>query len=382
MSSVHLRQLSKRYNNTPVLEGVSLDIRHGEFVVLVGPSGCGKSTLLRMICGLEDISGGELMIDDQVVNHLSPAERGIAMVFQSYALYPHMTVYRNMAFGLQVQGQGKSAIDERVRSAAKALHIDHLLDRLPRELSGGQRQRVAIGRAIVRQPRLFLFDEPLSNLDASLRVKTRIELARLHRELNATMVYVTHDQVEAMTLGDKIVVLNEGRVQQAGTPLELYQQPANRFVATFIGSPTMNLLPAVVASISDQGVLLRRPDGQQLMALVDSSQLQLGDSVEVGVRPEHVLPYEGQSLQGESTLSGTVMLVEHLGESNLLYLQLDDGSELVVRGDGDKAVRLGQRMVVHVDMAQLHVFRDNGLACRRLAPGNMLLSRHQSEVLQ
>jgi multiple sugar transport system ATP-binding protein len=234
----------------------------------------------------------------------------------------------------------------------------------------------------VRQPRLFLFDEPLSNLDASLRVKTRIELARLHRELNATMVYVTHDQVEAMTLGDKIVVLNEGRVQQAGTPLELYQQPANRFVATFIGSPTMNLLPAVVASISDQGVLLRRPDGQQLMALVDSSQLQLGDSVEVGVRPEHVLPYEGQSLQGESTLSGTVMLVEHLGESNLLYLQLDDGSELVVRGDGDKAVRLGQRMVVHVDMAQLHVFRDNGLACRRLAPGNMLLSRHQSEVLQ
>jgi ABC-type sugar transport system ATPase subunit len=382
MSSVHLRQLSKRYNNTPVLEGVSLDIRHGEFVVLVGPSGCGKSTLLRMICGLEDISGGELMIDDQVVNHLSPAERGIAMVFQSYALYPHMTVFRNMAFGLQVQGQDRAAVDERVRSAAKALHIDHLLDRLPRELSGGQRQRVAIGRAIVRQPRLFLFDEPLSNLDASLRVKTRIELARLHRELNATMVYVTHDQVEAMTLGDKIVVLNEGRVQQAGTPLELYQQPANRFVATFIGSPTMNLLPAVVASISDQGVLLRRPDGQQLMALVDSSQLQLSDSVEVGVRPEHVLPYEGQSLQGESTLSGTVMLVEHLGESNLLYLQLDDGSELVVRGDGDKAVRLGQRMVVHVDMAQLHVFRDNGLACRRLAPGNMLLSRHQSEVLQ
>jgi multiple sugar transport system ATP-binding protein len=382
MSSVHLRQLSKRYNNTPVLEGVSLDIRHGEFVVLVGPSGCGKSTLLRMICGLEDISGGELMIDDQVVNHLSPAERGIAMVFHSYALYPHMTVYRNMAFGLQVQGQGKPAIDERVRAAAKALHIDHLLDRLPRELSGGQRQRVAIGRAIVRQPRLFLFDEPLSNLDASLRVKTRIELARLHRELNATMVYVTHDQVEAMTLGDKIVVLNEGRVQQAGTPLELYQQPANRFVATFIGSPTMNLLPAVVASITEQGVLLRRPDGQQLMALVDSGQLQPGDSVEIGVRPEHVLPYEGQSLQGESTLSGTVMLVEHLGESNLLYLQLDDGSELVVRGDGDQAVRLGSRMLVHVDMAQLHVFRDNGLACRRLAPGNMLLSRHQDEVLQ
>ena len=382
MSSVHLRQLSKRYHNTPVLEGVNLDIQHGEFVVLVGPSGCGKSTLLRMICGLEDISGGDLVIDDQVVNHLSPAERGIAMVFQSYALYPHMTVYRNMAFGLQVQGQDKAAIDERVRNAAKALHIDHLLDRLPRELSGGQRQRVAIGRAIVRQPRLFLFDEPLSNLDASLRVKTRIELARLHRELNATMVYVTHDQVEAMTLGDKIVVLNDGRVQQAGTPLELYQQPANRFVATFIGSPTMNLLPATVASVTEHGVLLRRPDGQQLMALVDSSQLRIGDTVEVGIRPEHVLPYEGQSLQGDSTLSGVVALVEHLGESNLIYLQLDDGNELVMRGDGDQAVRLGERLLAHVDMAQLHVFRDNGVACRRLAPGNMPLSRHARESLQ
>ena len=382
MSSVHLRQLSKRYHNTPVLEGVNLDIQHGEFVVLVGPSGCGKSTLLRMICGLEDISGGDLVIDDQVVNHLSPAERGISMVFQSYALYPHMTVYRNMAFGLQVQGQDKAAIDERVRNAAKALHIDHLLDRLPRELSGGQRQRVAIGRAIVRQPRLFLFDEPLSNLDASLRVKTRIELARLHRELNATMVYVTHDQVEAMTLGDKIVVLNDGRVQQAGTPLELYQQPANRFVATFIGSPTMNLLPATVASVTEHGVLLRRPDGQQLMALVDSSQLRIGDAVEVGIRPEHVLPYEGQSLQGDSTLSGVVALVEHLGESNLIYLQLDDGNELVMRGDGDQAVRLGERLLAHVDMAQLHVFRDNGVACRRLAPGNMQLSRHARESLQ
>jgi ABC-type sugar transport system ATPase subunit len=382
MSSVHLRQLSKSFNNTHVLQGVSLDIQHGEFVVLVGPSGCGKSTLLRMICGLEDITGGDLMIDDQVVNHLSPAERGIAMVFQSYALYPHMTVYRNMAFGLHIQGKGKDAIDQQVRAAAKALHIDHLLDRLPRELSGGQRQRVAIGRAIVRQPRLFLFDEPLSNLDASLRVKTRIELARLHRELNATMIYVTHDQVEAMTLGDKIVVLNDGQVQQAGTPLELYQQPANRFVATFIGSPTMNLLPAEVASILDHGVLLRRPDGQQLMALVDSAGLQQGDQVEVGVRSEHLLVSDELAQEGTSTLIGTVMLVEHLGDSNLIYLRLDDGSELVVRGDGNRAVPMGQRLVVRVDVAQLHVFRADGRSCRRLAPGNMQMSGHAGGGLQ
>ena len=382
MGALSLQGITKHYGDTPVIRGIDLEVRDGEFMVFVGPSGCGKTTTLRMIAGLETISSGDLLIDGQRANDLHPAQRGAAMVFQSYALYPHMTVYRNMAFGLQVQGQDKAAIDERVRSAAKALHIDHLLERLPRELSGGQRQRVAIGRAIVRQPRLFLFDEPLSNLDASLRVKTRIELARLHRELNATMVYVTPDQVEAMTLGDKIVVLNEGRVQQAGTPLELYQQPANRFVATFIGSPTMNMLPATVASVTEHGVMLRRPDGQQLMALVDSSQLRIGDAVEVGIRPEHVLPYEGQSLQGDSTLAGTVMLVEHLGESNLIYLQLDDGSELVMRGDGDQAVRLGERLLAHVDMAQLHVFRDNGLACRRLAPGNMQLSRHSAGALQ
>jgi ABC-type sugar transport system ATPase subunit len=382
MSSVHLRQLSKQYNDTHVLENVSLDIQHGEFVVLVGPSGCGKSTLLRMICGLEDISAGELVIDGQVVNDLSPAERGIAMVFQSYALYPHMTVYRNMAFGLKIHGHDKSSIEQRVKAAAKALHIDHLLDRMPRELSGGQRQRVAIGRAIVRQPRLFLFDEPLSNLDASLRVKTRIELARLHSELNATMIYVTHDQVEAMTLGDKIVVLNDGAVQQAGSPLELYQQPANRFVATFIGSPTMNLLPAQVLSISDQGVLLRCLDGQELVALVDSSRLKPGDQVEIGIRSEHLHCATGPKATGAGELFGTVVLVEHLGDSNLLYVRLDNGSEIVVRGDGCAAVRLGEKLRLHVDMAHLHVFGADGQACRRLAPGNMQLARHLTGTLQ
>jgi ABC-type sugar transport system ATPase subunit len=236
MAKVSHQNISKSFGNTPVLQDVSLEIEHGELVVLVGPSGCGKSTLLRVLCGLESIDSGTLRIGDDVVNAMPPAERGIAMVFQSYALYPHMTVRRNMAFGLRIHGADKAEIDRRVLDAAKVLHIDHLLERLPRELSGGQRQRVAIGRAIVREPRLFLFDEPLSNLDAALRAKTRIELARLHRDLAATMVYVTHDQIEAMTLGDKIVVLHEGRVQQAGTPLTLYQQPANRLIRPAIAT--------------------------------------------------------------------------------------------------------------------------------------------------
>ena len=374
MANVSLHNISKTYGNgTPVLQDVSLDIAHGELVVLVGPSGCGKSTLLRMLSGLESISSGELRIADTVVNHLPPAERGIAMVFQSYALYPHMSVYRNMAFGLRVHGANKSEIDRRVRDAAKALHIDHLLERLPRELSGGQRQRVAIGRAIVREPRLFLFDEPLSNLDASLRAKTRIELARLHRDLGATMVYVTHDQIEAMTLGDKIVVLSEGRVQQAGTPLTLYQQPANRFVATFIGSPTMNLLPARVLEVAADGVRLQLNQGATLRATVDGSALQPGETVEVGVRPEHcrLLPANQRPQALDLTLDAEITLVEHLGESNLLYLRTDDGQDLIVRGDGDAAVRLGENVIVHAEPQALHLFKVDGTACQRFNPGNL-----------
>jgi len=371
MSTVTLRQLSKKYDQNAVLHGVDLDIADGELVVLVGPSGCGKSTLLRMICGLEAITGGELSIDGHVVNHLTPSERGIAMVFQSYALYPHMSVYRNMAFGLRIRGEGKDAIDRRVRGAAKALHIDHLLQRLPRELSGGQRQRVAIGRAIVREPALFLFDEPLSNLDASLRVKTRIELARLHRDLNATMVYVTHDQVEAMTLGDKIVVLHEGRIQQAGTPMELYQQPANQFVATFIGSPTMNLLPARVTKVLPGiGVMTERADGQKLFAQVDGAALHEGDAVTVGVRSEHLFSALGAPhIDGEAcSLDGEVLLVEELGDTALLYLQLPDGGELVARDTrGGLPPLIGEQLTVRCDSAQFHLFRADGQACRRLA---------------
>ena len=234
MSNVSLNNVAKAYGKTQVLHNINLDIQDGEFVVLVGPSGCGKSTLLRMLSGLEEITSGDLLIDDIKVNDLSPAKRGIAMVFQSYALYPHMNVYKNMAFGLKVAKQNKAEIEQRIQKAAKILKIDQLLERLPRELSGGQRQRVAIGRAIVREPKLFLFDEPLSNLDAALRVQTRLEIAKLHQQLSATIVYVTHDQVEAMTLGDKIVVLNEGYIQQAGTPLELYQQPQNLFVGCYL----------------------------------------------------------------------------------------------------------------------------------------------------
>jgi multiple sugar transport system ATP-binding protein len=371
MANVSLHNISKSYGKTAVLQDINLEIQHGELVVLVGPSGCGKSTLLRMLCGLEDISSGELRIGNDVVNTLPPAERGIAMVFQSYALYPHMTVFKNMAFGLKIHGSSKADIAERVRAAAKVLHIDHLLERLPRELSGGQRQRVAIGRAIVRKPRLFLFDEPLSNLDAALRAKTRIELARLHRELGATMVYVTHDQVEAMTLGDKIVVLSDGQVQQAGTPLELYQQPANRFVATFIGSPTINLLPAKVLEARADGVRLQLADGSQVLALVDGTGLGIGESVEVGLRAEHCLVDGAAPDPHDTALHAQITLVEHLGESNLLYLRTDNEQELIVRGDGNAAVRLGDAVIVRARPESLYLFRADGRALPRLKPGNM-----------
>ncbi|ODN63885.1 maltose/maltodextrin transporter ATP-binding protein, partial [Burkholderia cenocepacia] len=273
MASVLLRNIAKRYDDTEVLRNVNLDIADGEFVVFVGPSGCGKSTLMRMIAGLEDISSGDLLIDGAKVNDVPSAKRGIAMVFQSYALYPHMTLYDNMAFGLKLAGAKKPEIDQAVKQAAKILHIDHLLDRKPKQLSGGQRQRVAIGRAITRKPKVFLFDEPLSNLDAALRVKMRLEFARLHDELKTTMIYVTHDQVEAMTLADKIVVLSGGAVQQVGTPNALYHAPANLFVAGFIGSPKMNFLKGAVESADAGGVLVRFDSGETQRVAVNAAGL-------------------------------------------------------------------------------------------------------------
>jgi multiple sugar transport system ATP-binding protein len=368
MSTVRLTNVSKSYGSQRVLHDIDLEIADGELVVLVGPSGCGKSTLLRMICGLEPITAGELRIDGDVVNDLPPARRGIAMVFQSYALYPHMTVRGNMAFGLQIAGASRTQRDARILAAAKALHIDHLLDRRPRELSGGQRQRVAIGRAIVREPRLFLFDEPLSNLDAALRVKTRIELARLHRELAATMVYVTHDQVEAMTLGDRIVVMHEGRIQQAGSPLELYEHPANRFVATFIGSPTINLVPATTQACSAAGVRLEVHAGCVVDAPVDGSRLAPAQRVELGIRPEHLTVADGSEADARCLrFGGEVTLIEQLGESHLVYVRCADGLELVSRAPGHTRLRVGDRIALRADAALLHLFDAEGVACRRQA---------------
>jgi multiple sugar transport system ATP-binding protein len=365
MAQVQLTNVSKSYGSSQVLHGIDLHIADGELVVLVGPSGCGKSTLLRMICGLEDITAGELRIDGVRVNDLPPAQRGIAMVFQSYALYPHMTVRANMAFGLKIHGADKKQREARVLAAARALHIDHLLERRPRELSGGQRQRVAIGRAIVREPRLFLFDEPLSNLDAALRVKTRIELARLHRELAATMVYVTHDQVEAMTLGDRIVVMHEGRIQQAGSPLELYEHPANRFVASFIGSPTINLVPATALACTAAGVRLEVHAGCAVDTPVDAAHLAPGQRVEIGVRPEHLVVATGDTAASRLRFGGEIGLIEQLGESHLLYLRCADGLELVSRAPGHTRLRPGDRIALEADPALLHVFGADGIACPR-----------------
>ncbi|MFJ9448973.1 ABC transporter ATP-binding protein [Herbaspirillum sp. NPDC101397] len=373
MANVSIKDLKKSYDGKQnVLAGLNLDIRDGEFCVLVGPSGCGKSTLLRMLCGLEDISGGELAIGGDVVNHLPPAKRGIAMVFQSYALYPHMNVYKNMAFGLKIAGSNKADIDERIRHAAGILKIDHLLERLPRELSGGQRQRVAIGRAIVRKPRLFLFDEPLSNLDAALRVQTRLEIAKLHKQLAATIVYVTHDQVEAMTLGDKIVVMHDGHIQQAGTPLELYQHPQNLFVAGFIGSPKMNFLPGLVTAVAEDGLEVAVTGGRKVRVDVVPGNASVGDKVTLGLRAEHI----HENTSGSEQFSGQVNLVEHLGEANFIYVTLSGGQDIVVRGDGNRNVDIGEEIVLSADSNAFHVFDADDNALRRLKPGNLVSSRH------
>jgi multiple sugar transport system ATP-binding protein len=292
MASVTLRNICKSFDDVPITRSIDLDIADGEFVVFVGPSGCGKSTLLRLIAGLEDITDGELRIDGERVNELPPMDRSVGMVFQSYALYPHMNVAENMAFGLKLAKIDKAEIKRRVDAVAKILQLDQMLDRKPKDLSGGQRQRVAIGRTMVREPKVFLFDEPLSNLDAFLRVQMRIEISRLHQRLQSTMIYVTHDQVEAMTLADKIVVLNAGRIAQVGPPLELYHYPKNQFVAGFIGSPQMNFLPVKVMRADAESVEVAMPGGSALQLPVDGSQVAPGDALTLGVRPEHFVDPE------------------------------------------------------------------------------------------
>ena len=360
MTKLVLDKIVKRFEATDIIRGVSLEIDPGEFVVFVGPSGCGKSTLLRMIAGLEVVTEGRIIMDDQLVNHVPPANRKIAMVFQSYALYPHMTVYKNLAFGLQTMGAPRQEIESKVAKAAKILQIEPLLQRKPKQLSGGQRQRVAIGRAIVRDPKIFLFDEPLSNLDAELRVQMRVEIAALHKELGTTMIYVTHDQVEAMTLADKIVVLRSGVVEQVGSPLELYNHPANRFVAGFIGSPKMNLLKVELAN-SHGGAATFTLAGTQLSLPVPIAPGATG--ITVGVRPEHLVLGDARGL---SLGNMQVTHVEQLGGSAFVYGSLSDGQLLTLSLAGQQAIHAGEHIPINIDAALCHVFNAEGLTVRRL----------------
>ncbi|MGR2854834.1 ABC transporter ATP-binding protein [Erwinia rhapontici] len=363
MAQLTLDKIQKRYGaKAEVIRSLNLQIKSGEFVVIVGPSGCGKSTLLRMIAGLEEISGGGMYIDGHYANDDSPAERGIGMVFQSYALYPHMSVYQNMAFALELAHCSKPEIDQRVRECARILQLEPLLERRPKDLSGGQRQRVAIGRAIVREPRLFLFDEPLSNLDASLRVQMRMEVSALHKRLGVTIIYVTHDQVEAMTLADRIVVLNQGNIEQVGTPLELYDQPANEFVAQFIGSPKMNLIPATLRRSGEQQSVVELDNGKTLVLSIATPAEAEGRSVNIGIRPEHIR--SGNVEQCE--YQGEVMFVEQMGNETLLYLDNGNAGEpWVVRHAERSAIHVGQTVGVRLPVECCYLFDSHGQAFQR-----------------
>ncbi len=364
MAGLKLVGVHKAFGITTVLHHVDLDVHDGEFMVFVGPSGCGKSTLLRVIAGLEDITSGTLHIGGKLVNDVPPAERGIAMVFQSYALYPHMDLYENMAFGLRLAKLPKAEIDTLVHQAAKVLNIEHLLQRKPKDLSGGQRQRVAIGRAIVRKPEVFLFDEPLSNLDAALRVRMRYEFAKLHEELKTTMIYVTHDQVEAMTLADRIVVLSAGKVEQVGSPLELYDHPCNLFVAGFIGSPRMNFLTAQITACSAQGVTLQLTSGAAIHCTVDASGCAPGQKVTLGIRPEHLRPGSGGN-----SIEANVTFVESLGSSTQGYCSYPGTEEeLTCTLDDEHGARSGDKLALLLPPNACYVFNADGLALRRLAP--------------
>jgi multiple sugar transport system ATP-binding protein len=357
MASLELRNVVKRFGAMEIIHGVDLAIEDGEFVVFVGPSGCGKSTLLRMIAGLEGISAGEVYIDGELVNDIAAAKRGLAMVFQSYALYPHMTVRKNLSFGLETMGASREETKQRVAQAAEILQIDPLLDRRPGQLSGGQRQRVAIGRAIVREPRIFLFDEPLSNLDAELRVQMRVEINKLHRRLGTTMIFVTHDQVEAMTLADRIVVLRAGVIEQVGTPLDLYNHPANLFVAGFIGSPRMNFLAAEMVGSGGE----TRIRGKSGLDLAFPAAVSRQEKVTFGARPEHLRVVDPQ----DAMFTGEVQIAEHLGGETFLYVALPSEETIVVEIKGQSAVQSGERVGIDVDAAACHVFGGDGLAIGR-----------------
>ena len=357
MADININTVNKYFGDVHVIKDISLDIKSQSFTVLVGPSGCGKSTMLRMIAGLEDINSGTISIDGQVVNDLPPKQRNIAMVFQSYALYPHMTVFDNMAFGLKLEKRSKDEINERVQEAARILQIEEYLQRKPKQLSGGQRQRVAIGRAITRKPKVFLFDEPLSNLDAALRVQMRVELAKLHDQLNATMIYVTHDQTEAMTLADDIVVLDEGIVSQKGSPMELYSNPSNLFVGGFIGSPKMNFIDSKILSSTNNSTEIDIFGTSKITIPKTSSNSSNGDSVTLGIRPEHLLVNQ----DGDSSWESKVFVVEKLGSGTFLYLE-KDGEPLVVETEGDSNIKVGDTVKVGFTASRCQLFDSNNQA--------------------
>ena len=355
MANINIQNINKYFGKVHVIKDISLDIKSESFTVLVGPSGCGKSTMLRMIAGLEEINSGTISIDGQIVNNLPPKERDIAMVFQSYALYPHMTVFDNMAFGLKLEKKSNDEINERVNEAAKILQIQDYLDRKPKQLSGGQRQRVAIGRAITRKPKVFLFDEPLSNLDAALRVQMRVELAKLHDQLNATMIYVTHDQTEAMTLANDIVVLDQGIVSQKGTPMDLYNSPKNLFVAGFIGSPKMNFIESTVISKNSNSSEVDILGSGKLSIPKVLSNISEGDKIKIGIRPEHLEINQISDVVWE----GKVFVAEKLGSGTFLYLE-KDGEPLVVQTDGDTKIKVGDTIKVGINSSRCHIFNEKG----------------------
>jgi multiple sugar transport system ATP-binding protein len=363
MGQLVLSGLRKSFGDVEIIKGVDLDVTEGEFVVFVGPSGCGKSTLLRMIAGLEDVTAGEIIIGGAKVKDLPPVKRGIAMVFQSYALYPHMTVFENIAFPLRVEGLSEDAIKKRVGDAAAVLQLNERLQQKPGTLSGGQRQRVAIGRAIVRQPKIFLFDEPLSNLDAALRSEMRIELMRLHKSLGSTMVYVTHDQVEAMTMADKIVVLNAGAIEQIGSPLELYDHPHNKFVAGFIGSPKMNFLHGVCKGVDANGVLVDLGAFGRVTLPHQASEELLGRKVTLGIRPEHLSLRETVF-----KLSLKPAIVERLGIHSVAYSPMPSGENFIALFEGNPRLIENEPMAAYADPAKCHLFDEQGLAIPR--PGS------------
>tara|TARA_Y100000590_G_C15703187_1_gene1007555 strand:+ start:1349 stop:2455 length:1107 start_codon:yes stop_codon:yes gene_type:complete len=357
VADINVNTVNKYYGDVHVIKDISLDIKSQSFTVLVGPSGCGKSTMLRMIAGLEDINSGTISIDGQVVNDLPPKQRNIAMVFQSYALYPHMSVFDNMAFGLKLEKRSKDEINERVQEAAKILQIQDYLQRKPKQLSGGQRQRVAIGRAITRKPKVFLFDEPLSNLDAALRVQMRVELAKLHDQLNATMIYVTHDQTEAMTLADDIVVLDEGVISQSGSPMDLYSHPSNLFVAGFIGSPKMNFISTKISSSSSSSTEVDLFGQSKLAISKTSSNTSEGDQIQLGIRPEHLLVNQ----DADASWEGKVFVVEKLGSGTFLYLE-KEGEPLVVEAEGDSNIKVGDTVKVGFSASRCHLFGNDSQA--------------------